>query len=53
MLALTKPIRIGDYVEAHNHRKGIVSKIGTLSTHLTAWDKSTIIIPNSHIVNND
>ena len=44
-----RPIKIGDWILIGG-QEGIVKKINIRSTEIEAWDKSTVIIPNSDIL---
>ena len=54
IIALTKPLKIGDYIETFGNRTllfGYVEQIGILTTTIAVPDQSTLIIPNSYITN--
>jgi len=48
MIALTKPFRIGDYVDTAGH-SGTIQHVGVSNTTLLSVDNKKIIIPNSKI----
>lgn len=49
MLLVTKPFKIGDYVEA-DEVAGTVAMIGLIHTRITAIDNKMIYVPNSKVI---
>ena len=50
MIAVTKPFKIGDYIEVDG-KSGSVKNVGATTTTLSTYDNKKIIIPNSSIWN--
>jgi small conductance mechanosensitive channel len=48
MIALTKPFRVGDYVEAAG-TSGSIQHVGVSSTSLLTFDNKKVVIPNSKV----
>jgi small-conductance mechanosensitive channel len=48
MIALTKPFKVGDYVDAAGH-SGSIQHVGVSNTTLLSVDNKKIIIPNSKV----
>src|SRR5919197_2637196 len=48
LIALTQPVRIGDWVEAEGGR-GIVEEIGLMYTFIRAEDDARLVIPNERL----
>lgn len=48
LIAITKPFRVGDYVDAAG-KSGTIKSVGTSITKMTTVDNKRIIIPNSKI----
>jgi len=51
MIAITKPFRVGDYVDIAGHA-GSINHVGASITTMTTYDNKRIIIPNSNIWGN-
>lgn len=52
LIILTKPIRVGDYIEFENVR-GTVTKIEIMFTTLRSDEQKSIIIPNFRLISNN
>lgn len=52
MLLVTKPFKIGDYVEADGV-DGTVTQLGLIHTHITTVDNKVIYVPNSKIISGE
>lgn len=48
MIAITKPFRVGDYVDIAGNA-GSINHVGASITTMTTYDNKRIIIPNSNI----
>ena len=51
MIALTKPFKVGDYVDIAGN-SGVIKSVGSSITKLTTVDNKRIVIPNSKIWGN-
>jgi len=51
MVAITKPFKVGDYVDIAGH-SGSINNVGASITKLTTLDNKRVIIPNSKIWGN-
>jgi small-conductance mechanosensitive channel len=49
VIIFTKPFRVGEYIELVGE-SGVVNMIDLLSTRLSHFDKSMVVIPNRKIV---
>lgn len=49
-LSATGHIKVGDYIKLEAGEEGYVIEIGWRSTHLEGLDESTILVPNSRLV---
>lgn len=52
MLLIFRPIKVGDYIEAHGHA-GTVIEMGIFVTTLETFDKRHVIMPNGPLSNGD
>lgn len=51
IILVQRPVKIGDYVKIDEETMGVVRKITPRSVFLRRKNSTTIIVPNSHIVN--
>ena len=49
-LSATRQIKVGDYIKLETGEEGYVTEIGWNNTHIRALDESTLIIPNSRLL---
>ncbi|WP_102830447.1 mechanosensitive ion channel family protein [Bartonella bovis] len=52
IILIGRPFKLGDYVESGSVR-GIVKRISVRATELETFQRQTIIIPNSNLINNN
>nr|CDP80340.1 mechanosensitive ion channel family protein [Bartonella schoenbuchensis] len=52
IILIGRPFKLGDYVESGSVR-GIVKRISVRATELETFQRKTIIIPNSNLINNN
>lgn len=52
MLLVTKPFKIGDYVEADGV-DGTVTRLGLIHTHIATIDNKMIFVPNSKVISGE
>ena len=50
LLAIGRPIRVGDFVELETGTKGVVTDIGWRATRIRELPNNLIVVPNSRIV---
>jgi potassium-dependent mechanosensitive channel len=49
ILLVERPVKIGDTVLLDSH-EGVITKIRVRSTEITTYDRASVIIPNSHLL---
>jgi small-conductance mechanosensitive channel len=50
ILLIERPIRVGDWIVVGGH-EGIVKKISVRATELETFDRKSVVIPNSELIN--
>ena len=49
-LGATQQIKVGDYIKLETGEEGYITEIGWSNTHIRVLDESTIIVPNSRLL---
>jgi small-conductance mechanosensitive channel len=49
-LSATQQIKVGDYIKLETGEEGHVTEIGWSNTHIRGLDESTVVIPNSRLL---
>jgi small-conductance mechanosensitive channel len=52
ILLFERPIKAGDYVQL-GERWGEISRVGLRSTVVRTFDRSEVVVPNSHLISNE
>ena len=53
IILFERPIKVGDVIQVEGETKGVVAKISIRSTTIQAFDRTTVIVPNSKFLENN